>query len=406
MRQKRAQGDVLTTYDSYDTAASKSANSRSSGAESGSNGKGRLSLEIVNPKDLLESILESIGLGVIVADPNGKIVLFNGTAAELLSLDTTEAVSTEWAAISGLYHVDQITPLTETENPLVRAIHGESVDDLEMYVHSEQGTGRYVSARCRPVINKGGLNKGGVIVLQDITEQKRLADEVMRSNKELQQFAYVAAHDLQEPLRSIIGFGELLQQATKDSLEPKQQDQLRRVMDASKRMQCLISGLLAYARIETRSKQFAICDLNEIVENTLQDLSSAIAAKHATVDVGPLPKVLGDRSQLIQLFQNLLSNALKYSVEKPMIAITCSSDKKFHRFCIADNGIGIDMQFADRIFVIFQRLHTKSQYEGVGIGLSLCKKIAEKHGGRIWIESKSGEGTNVYFTLPKKFEGK
>jgi PAS domain S-box-containing protein len=381
------------------------ASCRSPDAPSGSSGESRLSMEIVNPKELLESILESIGLGVIVADPNGRIVLFNGTAAELLSLETTEALS-GWGSIPGLYHVDQTTPLAETENPLLRAINGESVDDLEMYVHNEESTGHYVSARCRPVISKDGANKGGVIVLQDITEQKRLADEVMRSNKDLQQFAYVAAHDLQEPLRSIIGFGELLQKATKDTLETKQKDQLRRVLEASRRMQSLISGLLAYARFDTRSKEFAICDINEIAKNTIQDLSSAIAANHATIEKSALPEVLGDKSQLSQLFSNLLSNALKYSADKPIITITCVDDRKFHRFCFADNGIGIDMQFADRIFVIFQRLHTKSQYEGVGIGLSLCKKIVEKHGGRIWIESKDGEGTKVFFTLPKKFEGK
>jgi signal transduction histidine kinase len=406
LRQPRAWGDVLTTYDCYDTAASKSATSQNFDAESGSYRESRLSVEIVNPKELLESILESIGVGVIVADPNGKIVLCNGTAAELLSPETLKVSASELTLISGLYHVDQTTPLTEAENPLVRAINGKSMDDLEFYVHNEHASGRYLSARCRPVINKDGSNKGGVIVLQDITEQKRLADEVMRSNKDLQQFAYVAAHDLQEPLRSIIGFGELLQQATKETLEQKQKDQLRRVIEASRRMQSLISGLLAYARIETRSKEFTICDINQIVKDTMLDLSSAIGANHATIDVGPLPNVLGDQSQLTQLFQNLLSNALKYSTEKPIITITCTSDKKFNRFCFADNGIGLDMQFADRIFVIFQRLHTKSQYEGVGIGLSLCKKIVEKHGGRIWIESKNGEGTNVYFTLPKKFEGK
>ena len=365
-----------------------------------------MSTELAIPAELLEAILESIGVGVVVADPSGKIVLCNSTASELLSLDASESFSKNWNGASGLYQLDQTTPLSEAENPLVRATSGESIDNLEIYVHNDRAAGRFLNVRCRPVIDTNGISKGGVIVLQDITEQKRLADEVLRSNSELQQFAYVAAHDLQEPLRSIVGFSELLQSSTKDSLEPKQQDQLKRVILASKRMQALISGLLAYARIETRGKEFTNCDLNDILKDCVSDLSSSINAKDAAIEIGDLPNILADRAQIAQLFQNLLSNALKYSKASPVVKISCTNDKKYHRFCFADNGIGMDMQFADRIFVIFQRLHTKSQYEGVGIGLSLCKKIVEKHGGRIWVESTDGKGTNVFFTLPKKFEGK
>jgi signal transduction histidine kinase/HAMP domain-containing protein len=237
---------------------------------------------------------------------------------------------------------------------------------------------------------------------------RRTAADLQRSNRELEQFAYVASHDLREPLRMVASYVQLLEHRYRDKLDADATQFINFAVEGARRMQALIDDLLAYARIETRAKPPAPIDLNRIVAVVRENLQIATAEANATVAVdAQLPTVRGDDTQLTQLFQNLLGNALKFRRPDapPKIAIHAERQKDDWLFCVSDNGIGIDPQYHERIFVIFQRLHSREQYPGTGIGLALCKKIVERHGGRIWVQSALGQGATFYFTLPGQAEG-
>jgi signal transduction histidine kinase len=357
--------------------------------------------------ELLEAILQGIGAGIIVIDENGKCLLSNAAATELLSqLDLKNLNLTTNGEFSGFYYADKETPLTDFDSPFAKAMGGELVEKEEIFVRNAQYPfGAWFSYNIRPLQIREGKASGGVIIIEDITDRRKLADEVARSNRDLQQFAYVAAHDLQEPLRTVTGFGELLAKNIDETDNEKAKDHLRRIIAASKRMQTLIAALLSYARIETRAKAPEICNTQLIVQDVVADLHDSVKKSEAELDIGELPDVMADSSQLSQVFRNLISNSLKYRKESPRIEIRATTDRHYHHFWVKDNGIGIDPRFADRVFVIFQRLHNKSQYEGVGIGLSLCKKIIENHGGKIWIQSPTNHGTEIHFTLPVVAKG-
>jgi ligand-binding sensor domain-containing protein/signal transduction histidine kinase len=227
------------------------------------------------------------------------------------------------------------------------------------------------------------------------------AKELERKNKELEQFAYVASHDMQEPLRTMSSFVELLQQQYKDTLDDNAEKYMSFIVHACDRMRVLINDLLDYSRIG-KKKSCSLVDCNVLVQEVLADLNAAISEAGATVKVGPLPVVYGYATELKQLFQNLIVNAIKFRKKDtdPLVELTAVQQNDAFQFAVADNGIGIDPKFHERIFVIFQRLHTRAEYTGSGIGLSNCKKITELHKGDIWVDSEIGAGTTFYFTLP------
>jgi PAS domain S-box-containing protein len=233
-------------------------------------------------------------------------------------------------------------------------------------------------------------------------ELERYMDELRASNEELQRFAYVASHDLQEPLRSIISFSQLLERRYKGQLDQDADDFIGFIIDGGTRMQRLILDLLQLSRVETKAKPLVPTESEGVVTDALRLMETAIADAGATVTVGPMPRVMADAAQLAQVFQNLISNALKYRRPDvpPEVRISAEREGRFWRFSVADNGIGIEAEYFDRIFVIFQRLHTREEYEGTGIGLAVVKKIVERHGGRVRVESTPGMGSTFSFTLP------
>jgi light-regulated signal transduction histidine kinase (bacteriophytochrome) len=225
--------------------------------------------------------------------------------------------------------------------------------------------------------------------------------ELARSNENLEQFAYVASHDLQEPLRAVGGYVELLRHRFPDKVDDKALQYIAGAAAGAERMQTLITDLLAFARVGTQGKAFAPADLNVLLAQTLDNLQTSLQAVHATVTSDPLPCLPVDAPQIRQLFQNLIGNALKFRSElPPEIHIGARKEKEQWLFGVRDNGIGIEPQYFQRIFQVFQRLHTRKAFPGTGIGLAICKKIAERHGGTIWVESQPGQGSTFYFSIP------
>jgi PAS domain S-box-containing protein len=238
--------------------------------------------------------------------------------------------------------------------------------------------------------------------LTQTTEKLHLTNqELLRSNQELEQFAYVASHDLQEPLRAVMGYTQLLMIEYSDRFDETANSYAEYVIDGAKRMQQLIQDLLAYSRIGTRGKGFDRTDCNVVVQEAMRNLQIAISEKNAEIIVEPLPIIDGDRSQLVQLWQNLIGNALKFcKSDRPRIHIHATLQDTNFLFQVEDNGIGIKPQYLDRIFEVFKRLHTRREYAGTGIGLAICKKIVLRHGGLIWAESTPNIGTTFFFTIP------
>jgi light-regulated signal transduction histidine kinase (bacteriophytochrome) len=241
---------------------------------------------------------------------------------------------------------------------------------------------------------------------------QHFSNELRRSNRELQDFAFVASHDLQEPLRKIRAFGDRLQQSYAEVLGEQGADYVRRMQNASARMSKLIDDLLSFSRITTKAKPFLPLSLNKVAEEVLEDLEVAIQESGAQIEVGELPEIDADMFQMKQLFQNLLANAIKFRKPgvSPVISITSdraedtlsASGSDLVRILFKDNGIGFDEVFLDRIFLPFQRLHGKSEYSGTGIGLAVCRRVAERHGGSLTATSKAGEGSTFIVTLARK----
>jgi signal transduction histidine kinase len=233
------------------------------------------------------------------------------------------------------------------------------------------------------------------------------AEELQRSNAELEQFAYVASHDLQEPLRKVASFSQLLQRRYAGKLDARADQYIEFAVDGANRMQALINDLLAYSRVGRSAREPALVPSDEALTQARANLSDQIEQTGATIETGHLPMVLAEMPLLIAVFQNLLSNALKFGGPKPpRVVITVRRDEPFWLFSFTDNGIGIEPEYAERIFVIFQRLHERSAYTGTGIGLAMTKKIIEYFGGRIWLDTAYTEGARFLFTLPMPQETK
>ena len=236
--------------------------------------------------------------------------------------------------------------------------------------------------------------------------EQRVAERTLdlkRSNEDLEQFAYVASHDLQEPLRMVTNYLQLLQERYQGKLDSNADEFVDFAREGAQRMQVLITDLLQYSRVGTKPKEFRPVETQKVLKDSLANLTVAIEESQAKVTYDSLPTVQGDPVQLTQLFQNLIGNAIKFRGDLPLrVHVGVAKDNGAWQFSVSDNGIGIAPKDFERIFVIFQRLHARKKYPGTGIGLAVCKKIVERHGGRIWVESELGKGTTFYFTVPRR----
>jgi PAS domain S-box-containing protein len=308
------------------------------------------------------------------------------------------------------------TDVEWTEHKRLLEAH-QPFQDFEYGRRDAAGKIHYISISGQPVFDDAGDFKGYRGVGKDITARRlaeaelrdahdelaRRAQDLARSNAELQQFAYVASHDLQEPLRMVSSYTQLLVRRYGGMFDTDAKEFMDFIVDGATRMKQLIEDLLAYSRVGTRGHEFQPIDSGAMLEQALANLRATIESSGAKVTYDALPTVIADDGQLVQLFQNLIGNAIKFrSEEAPRIHVGVKEAKSEWVFSISDNGIGIDPQYFERIFVLFQRLHSKAEYPGTGIGLAICKKIMDRHGGRIWVESRPGQGSTFYCTLPKQ----
>jgi light-regulated signal transduction histidine kinase (bacteriophytochrome) len=275
----------------------------------------------------------------------------------------------------------------------------ERVSQKEITIRTKTGQIRTTLASIEPISWKGLPCVISSVI--DISDRKQMEEDLRRSNAELEQFAYVASHDLQEPLRAMAGMVQLLQRRYQGQLDERANEYIDHAVDAAGRMQTLINDLLAFSRVGRRNNLIEPVEAKICLNVALRNLEAAIRETNAVVTADSLPTVHADSTQLIQLFQNLIANGIKFRGGKePQVHISAKKVEKAWQFAVRDNGIGIEPRYFERIFLVFQRLHTRREYPGTGIGLAICKKIVERHGGSIWVESKPGTGSTFYFTLP------
>ena len=346
--------------------------------------------------------LAASGIAHVALD--GRFMQVNRSLCEILGYAEDELVGRSVKEIS---HPDD-RDLTDAQRFRVHSGEIESVRFEKRYIRKD-GSTVWVDLAVALARGPDGRPQYEIAIFDDISERKaadaalRAAhEELKRSNAELEQFAYVASHDLQEPLRMISSYTQLLMRRYDERLDQDAKDFMHYVVDGAARMKQLIEDLLAYSRVGTRAKEFRPVAAEAALRRATGNLRAAIEESGAQITADQLPTVSGDEGQLAQLFQNLIGNALKFrGLARPHVHVGLSELPGEWQFSVRDNGIGIEPQYYERIFMLFQRLHAKDEYPGTGIGLAVCKKVVERHGGRIWVESRPGEGSSFHFTLPR-----
>ncbi len=368
---------------------------------------------LAESEERFRTLADTAPVLIWLADSQGNYTFFNQTWLEYTGRKTEQEQGQGW--MSQIHPDDFPGFLREYLN----AIEQSEPFRLLYRLRRKDGEYRWLLNTGVPSKTPGGNLAGYIGSCIDISDHKKLEEELAerakqleQSNAELEQFAYVASHDLQEPLRTIASYTQLLAKRYQGQLDEKADKYIHYVVDGAQRMQTLISDLLKYSRVSTSRQEFQPVDCQEILAQAIDCLQVAIHHSGAEVSLDSscsrLPVVLGDSTQLLQLFQNLISNAIKYRQPevKPVVTIAAKPSQFKNSvgcwlFAVKDNGIGIDPQYHERIFLIFQRLHTRNEYPGTGIGLAVCHKIVERHQGKIWVESQIGQGATFYFTLPQ-----
>ncbi len=361
--------------------------------------------ELMRAREEVEAALERYTdlydfapVGYFTLGRDGTIRQANFTGASLLGVERSRLVKRRFE----LLVAEDARP--DFDAFLKRVFQGSAKECCEIALHTDGD--KPLIVRIEATACEDGQECRAAMM--DITERRGaeaalrgLAAELDRSNSDLAQFAYIAGHDLQEPLHTITGFVELLRDRYKGQLDEKADKYIAYTVDGAKRMQQLIAALLAYCRVGIKGKELVLTDAQEPLARAMENLRFSIEEGGAVITQDAMPTIMADVSQLAQLFQNLIGNALKFRGERlPEIHIGAKRQDDHWLLSVRDNGIGIDPEQADRVFLVFQRLHGRDKYPGSGIGLAICKRIVERHGGRIWVESEVGSGSVFLFTIP------
>lgn len=363
--------------------------------------------EITNSERRYRQIVETAQEGIWLIDENNYTVFVNKKMCEMLEYSQEEIIGKLVYDLIDESEIERVSEQIKRRKTGVTEHH-------ELIFRSKNGKQVYTYLSTNPVLDENGIYKGALAMVTDITKRKQQEEllkkheaslelkneQLCQKNRELEQFAYIASHDLQEPLRTVSSFSQQLQKQYGDKLDDLAQKYLFFILQGTERMKALITDLLDYSRIG-KKKELKAIDCNKLIENVLADLHIAIQESNVEIQKENLPLVHGYSTEMKQLFQNLISNAIKFRKKgvAPKIYIRSRNINGGWEFSVQDNGIGIAEEHNDRIFVIFQRLHSRSEYEGTGIGLSHCKKIVELHGGKIWVNSQPGEGSSFHFTI-------
>lgn len=383
--------------------------------DAGNEAPGKLYTLVGNPtqdqlKELLQDsenkyteLAEETPVMIWMTNPSHLTYYFNKAWLDFTGRKLEEEVGTGWFRN---VHPDD----AQAYNDVGHLVRNNINYSVEYRLKRHDGQYRYILEIATPRFLPDGSFGGYMGSCLDITDMKtaqvELANqtkELQRSNEELEQFAYVASHDLQEPLRMISSYVQLISKRIESGKTEGLGEYMEFAIGGVNRIQALISDLLQYSRVHRKGNPFAEVDLNEVGNIVKAHLMNRISETGAKVTFGPMPKVLGDSFQLIRLLQNLVDNALKFKRPDsiPEVNVTVEDRGDYWKFAVSDNGIGIDDKFYSRIFVIFQRLHAREEYEGTGIGLAVCKKIVERHGGEMWVTSEPGKGSTFFFTIKK-----
>jgi PAS domain S-box-containing protein len=358
-------------------------------------------------EEKFRNLAETASDAILSADCHGKIVYFNPAAERIFSYSSTEIIGQSLALLMAERFDD---PHRQGLDRFLRTGEARVIGKtIEVAARRKNGSEFPIELALSSWKTREGTFF--TAILSDITERKKSEErllqtvaELKRSNSELQQFAYVASHDLQEPLRMVASYTQLLAKRYKGRLDSEADEFIAYAVDGSNRMQALIQDLLAYSRAGAVRKALREISSENALKQALTNLRATIKESGAVVTHDSLPVITTDDTQLTQVFQNLVGNAIKYhSAELPQVHVSATQNGgKEWIFSVRDNGLGIDPQYFERIFVLFQRLHGQKEFEGTGIGLSICKKMLEQLGGRIWVESQSGKGSTFRFALPEK----
>lgn len=365
----------------------------------------RQDVAVREARALAESIVETIREPLVVLDGDLRVLAANGAFQRVFEVTAADVVGRSLFAPAG--PVRWTTP--ELQRRLADVVAtGEELVDFELGYDSPAAGPRRLKIGAHTIKRTGGPAQQILVAIEDVTERRRAEqylferEALKRTNRELQDFAYVASHDLQEPLRKIQAFGDRLTTAYAQALPSEAADYVARMQSAANRMGRLLEDLLAFSRVTTGAQTFAPVDLGAIAREVVSDLEIRLEQTGGRIDIGPLPIVEGDASQLRQLLQNLFANALKFHRPDvpPAVTVRARATETTCRIEIADDGIGFDEKYLDRIFTIFQRLHSRSEFEGTGLGLAICRKVVERHRGEITARSTPGTGSTFVVTLP------
>lgn len=360
--------------------------------------------ELVNSREKLEIALDSGHIGIWERNLKNDEVIWDERMEQIFNLETG-TFGRDYASFENLIDEED---LPHFRNSIDNSLETGSLLETIFRTRSGTGNSKYISTKALVKKDENGTPVSLTGVCFDVTAMKkgaekaivRLNEELLRSNKELESFAYVASHDLQEPLRMVSSFTQMLEQKYGDKLDQDAQDYIRFAVDGAKRMYDLINGLLAYSRVQTKGKEFVEVNMEDVFEKVIRNLDLRIKEKNVVITKNDLPVIRADESQMMQLVQNLVENGIKFSPANPRIYFSANADTGCHVFSVKDEGMGIDPQYFERIFKIFQRLMPKEEYEGTGIGLAICKRIVERHKGKIWVESEPDKGSTFFFTIP------